>query len=141
MNTIDVSSDVLRGMALEAKTIPTNYSCNNCGIVVSGLLPNNKKNNYVYGIVNPHYRIICGIHESVICIPYERVLCFCLNCGSLILKKIPNLLSANDPADPIRGGHFITTSELDSRGRTLQFARLQSELEEFRQKLEILSRP
>jgi len=138
MDTIDVSSKVLFEMAQQAKVIPTNFSCNHCGRIVSGLLPNNKVNNFVYGVVTPHYRIICGIHEQIILIPYEKIICFCSDCEKLISKEIPEILLAKDPKDPTKGGHFITTSKLNEKGETKMFSRWQSDLENFRKNFEIL---
>ena len=137
MDTIDVSSKALSQMARQIKTVPTNISCHECNHLVAGLLPNNKANNFIYGVIIPHTRIVCGIHEKVVYIPHEETICFCGECSHILTKISRVIKNGNASHLPINGGYFITISELERNGNTKFFSRFQGSLEEF-QKIMLL---
>ncbi len=140
MNTVDVSSKILFEMARQIKKVPTNLSCRQCRQLVAGLLPNNEEDNFIYGIIIPHNRIICGIHTKIVYIPHEETICFCEKCSE-VLKKVSRIMKReNSSPFPINGGHFITISELTKNGETEFFSRFQGNLEEFRKIMSLLKK-
>ena len=140
MDTIDISSKILLQIARQIQAVPTNLSCYQCGQLVAGLLPNNKANNFIYGVIIPHNRIICGIHEKVVYIPHEETICFCGEC-SHILTKIPYVIKNGNASHlPINGGYFITVSKLGRNGNTKFFSRFQGNLEEFQKIMFLLKK-
>ncbi len=138
METIDVKSGLLRDMAKAIKTVPTNICCKKCGNIAAGLLPNNTQDNYIYGIVVEHYRIVWGIHTQVTIRPHEEFFCLCTKCGKNISIEtlIPETFKCNSPH--CEGGHFLTISKLELDGKTKLLLRYQTGLENFREILKLI---
>jgi len=133
MRTIDVGIQPTMEALKIVKIVPKSLVCNKCKILLASLLPNNEKNNFIYGVVITHYRIICGVHEKIVYEPYEEVICFCTKCVNPVREKFPKIFSANDSENPLSGGHFITMSKLNESGKTIEFSRFQGELKDFRE--------
>jgi len=136
---IDVKKNVLLDMAKAIGIGPEQLQCQFCKVIVGGRLPNGTENSYIFGTTKNHIRIIHGIHGDVAFYTREGIICVCSECAEKIRKEIPEILSAKDPSEPIKGGHFITTFEITDEGKQNLISRFQGDLTKFKKVMEVLA--
>lgn len=139
MKFLDVKSNVLTDMAKSIGVGPEQLQCKFCKTIVGGRLPNGEKNSFIFGVSKDHMRFIHGIHEEIAFYTKEGLICVCNECLKRIRDEIPEIFSSNDPPEPTKGGHFVTTFLVNTEGKHFKISRLQSDLKKFREIMKKLS--